>query len=99
MAKDPICDMTVDEATGLRAERDGQIFYFCSEYCRQKFLAQPATVASGPQIVPLQRLHHAQQPHPASPHSKHEAHLAESPSCCANGTASKVKHSPMAKYL
>jgi len=30
--------MTVDEATALRAERDGQTFYFCSENCQQKFL-------------------------------------------------------------
>ena len=44
MTKDPICGMTVDEATALRAERDGQMFYFCSEHCRKKFLAetQPA---------------------------------------------------------
>jgi Cu+-exporting ATPase len=40
MAKDPICGMTVDESSPLRAERDGQTFYFCSEYCRQKFLGQ-----------------------------------------------------------
>src|SRR5204863_7981243 len=40
MAKDPICGMTVDEATALRAERDGHTFYFCSEHCRQKFLEQ-----------------------------------------------------------
>ena len=40
MAKDPICGMTVDEASGLRAERDGQTFYFCSEHCRRTFLAQ-----------------------------------------------------------
>jgi Cu+-exporting ATPase len=40
MAKDPICGMTVNEASALRAERDGATFYFCSEHCRQKFLAQ-----------------------------------------------------------
>jgi Cu+-exporting ATPase len=34
--------MTVDEATALGAERDGQTFYFCSEHCRQKFLETPA---------------------------------------------------------
>ncbi len=39
MAKDPICGMTVDEATALRAERDGQAFFFCSDGCRLKFLA------------------------------------------------------------
>jgi Cu+-exporting ATPase len=43
MATDPICGMTVDEATALHAERDGQAFYFCSEHCRKKFLPAPAT--------------------------------------------------------
>jgi Cu+-exporting ATPase len=38
MAIDPICGMTVDEATALSAERDGQTFYFCGEHCRQQFL-------------------------------------------------------------
>jgi len=42
MAKDPICGMTVDEAKALRAERDGQTFYFCSEHCREQFLREPA---------------------------------------------------------
>lgn len=42
MTKDPICGMSVDEVTALRAERDGQMFYFCSEHCRKKFLAQPS---------------------------------------------------------
>ena len=43
MAIDPICGMTVDEASALRAERDRQTFYFCSDHCRQKFLSTPAT--------------------------------------------------------
>ncbi len=38
MAIDPICGMTVDAATALSAERDGQTVYFCSEHCRQKFV-------------------------------------------------------------
>ncbi len=33
--------MTVDEKTGLSAERDGKTFYFCSRHCRQKFFAPP----------------------------------------------------------
>jgi len=40
--KDPICGMNVDQATALHAERDGQISYFCSDHCRQKFLSNPA---------------------------------------------------------
>lgn len=34
---DPICGMTVDEATALHAERNGKSFYFCSEHCRKQF--------------------------------------------------------------
>jgi len=40
MAIDPICGMTVDEATARHEERDGETFYFCSDGCREKFLAQ-----------------------------------------------------------
>lgn len=39
MAIDPICGMTVDETTSRQAARDGRTYYFCSEHCRQKFLA------------------------------------------------------------
>ena len=42
MTKDPICGMTVDEATALHTERDGKTFYFCIDHCRQKFLSTPA---------------------------------------------------------
>ena len=40
MATDPICGMQVDESTDLTVERHGQTFYFCSDHCRRKFLAQ-----------------------------------------------------------
>lgn len=42
ITKDPICGMTVDEATAIHAERDGKTSYFCSDRCRQKFLSTPA---------------------------------------------------------
>ncbi|MFO0821110.1 MAG: heavy metal translocating P-type ATPase [Pirellulales bacterium] len=38
MAVDPICGMTVDEKTSLRAERSGVTYYFCCDHCRRKFL-------------------------------------------------------------
>ena len=44
MAKDPICGMTVDESSPLRAGRDGQTYYFCSEHCRKKFVEQAQPV-------------------------------------------------------
>jgi YHS domain-containing protein len=40
--KDPICGMTVDQASAIHAERDGKTFYFCGDHCRQKFLSTPA---------------------------------------------------------
>ena len=49
MATDPVCGMTVNEATALRADRDGQAFFFCSERCRQTFLAGgPGTASATP---------------------------------------------------
>ncbi|MFO0914145.1 MAG: heavy metal translocating P-type ATPase [Pirellulales bacterium] len=46
MAIDPICGMTVDEGTGIRTSKDGVTYYFCSEHCRRRFLAEesPAIV-------------------------------------------------------
>jgi Cu+-exporting ATPase len=40
MVIDPICGMQVSQSSPLKAERDGQTYYFCCEHCRQKFLQQ-----------------------------------------------------------
>lgn len=48
MPTDPVCGMTVDESAPLRAERDGQTFYFCSEHCRRTFVGQAETARSTP---------------------------------------------------
>jgi len=37
VAKDPICGMTVDEATALHAERDGKKFYFAASGVDESF--------------------------------------------------------------
>lgn len=47
VTKDPICGMTVDEATALHAERDGKTFSFCSDSCRKKFLSAPTGAKAG----------------------------------------------------
>jgi P-type Cu+ transporter len=39
MAKDPICGMVVPKATALSSERGGRRYFFCSQGCRQTFLA------------------------------------------------------------
>lgn len=41
MKTDPVCGMEVDENSGLRAEVDGERFYFCSANCRDRFLKNP----------------------------------------------------------
>jgi copper-(or silver)-translocating P-type ATPase len=47
--KDPVCGMTVDPATAMNsATYEGKTFWFCSEGCRAKFMADPKTFADGP---------------------------------------------------
>ncbi len=36
---DPVCGMSVDERNALHVERDGKVFFFCSDRCRRAFLA------------------------------------------------------------
>ena len=38
-ATDPVCGMTVDRDKAVTLERDGETHYFCSEPCRDAFLA------------------------------------------------------------
>lgn len=41
--RDPVCGMEVDPHTAKhRAEHDGRPYYFCSEGCRTKFMADPS---------------------------------------------------------
>jgi YHS domain-containing protein len=42
---DPVCDMTVDKASAKTAVHEGQVYYFCSQNCREKFEAAPASYA------------------------------------------------------
>ena len=39
MAIDPICHMTVNEKTALKAGRDGRVYHFCSLHCKGNFEA------------------------------------------------------------
>jgi len=43
MAKDPVCGMTVDEATAkYKSEYEGKTYYFCNERCLMAFEKAPA---------------------------------------------------------
>src|SRR5436190_13231332 len=41
MAIDPVCGMSVDESTPLRADQGGITYFFCNPGCRAKFVANP----------------------------------------------------------
>jgi Cu+-exporting ATPase len=42
MATDPVCGMRVDtDDVASTAEYEGETYYFCSEVCREAFLADP----------------------------------------------------------
>jgi P-type Cu+ transporter len=51
MAIDPVCGMTVDEATARSGVRDGATFFFCSDGCRRTFLGTPAADQVGLKIA------------------------------------------------
>ncbi len=46
---DPVCGMSVTEASEHRHEHDGNIYYFCSAGCRSKFSADPDKYLNKPE--------------------------------------------------
>jgi len=44
-AVDPVCGMNVQTAGAKSAVHDGQVYYFCSQNCREKFEAAPTSYA------------------------------------------------------
>lgn len=48
MATDPVCKMNVEpEQPAVKAEHAGQVYYFCSNICHKKFVAEPKKYTSG----------------------------------------------------
>ncbi len=42
IVKDPVCGMNVDPtASSWSSTRAGEIYFFCSEHCRDKFQSNP----------------------------------------------------------
>jgi Cu+-exporting ATPase len=53
LMKDPVCGMSVDpESAKHSAEVEGRSYYFCSDGCKSKFLADPARYLEGEPQVP-----------------------------------------------
>lgn len=76
-AVDPICGMTVATTSPLRTERDGQTYFFCSEFCRQKFVSGAPSANSG--LVSLS-LSGGQAMMPQTPCCHHQSAAAAPPS-------------------
>lgn len=95
MGIDPICGMTVDESSPLRADRDGLTYYFCSEHCRRTFVEQmrpEESVASEPATESGGHSHDGRSDVSSEAHAKHgHSHHAHG--------AISVKPSPAAKYF
>lgn len=48
MAKDPVCNMNVDESKAtIKAEHGGETYYFCAQGCKDRFLADPGRYLGG----------------------------------------------------
>jgi Cu+-exporting ATPase len=86
MAIDPICRMQVDEATARSTTHEGRTYYFCSEHCRQRFLAEVASGGRKPAD--------AAAPSSAEPRAADQLvqlGLPTAPSCCAHGDHAHAK--------
>jgi YHS domain-containing protein len=46
--RDPVCGMTVTTAAAKSTVHGGHVYYFCSQGCRDKFEASPATYVQNP---------------------------------------------------
>ena len=57
-ATDPVCGMTVETSAAKTAAYKGQVYYFCSQKCREKFEASPETYTKLGSVVSLQKEHY-----------------------------------------
>ena len=57
--KDPVCGMDVipGQAAGGSADHAGSTYWFCSNSCREKFLANPARYANPVPVTPPKPAH------------------------------------------
>ncbi len=46
---DPVCGMTITAEAPITAERDGTVYSFCSDHCKQAFTQNPAKYSSVPE--------------------------------------------------
>ncbi len=94
MKTDPICGMTVDEATALSAERGGETSYFCGDHCRQKFLgpAKPETIIALTPSAPAKDCCGDKPAHEGdNGHKTGHDQTGKAPSCCGGKEEAAAK--------
>jgi P-type Cu+ transporter len=64
-AIDPVCGMTVDPRTARSAEVGGKTYFFCSEGCRTKFVADPKRYLEAKPFELARHHEHASHDHSA----------------------------------
>jgi Cu2+-exporting ATPase len=68
--RDPVCGMEVDKRKAVTLEKDGQVYYFCSEHCKKQFQTQAGMAAT----AGTHGGHEAHAAH-AGGHAGHHAHM------------------------
>lgn len=66
MIRDPICGMEVDKNAAIKLTKDGKEYFFCSQNCRDNFLAQGKTEHAK---------HDKHKHHKEGGHGAHHAHM------------------------
>ena len=75
MVKDPNCGMEVDEQKAVKAEKNGKVFYFCSEKCKNEFLAKKMNMSHDMHGEHEHHEHHeSHKQHEHMEHGGHEHH-------------------------
>jgi Cu+-exporting ATPase len=57
MTKDHVCGMKIEEGSAFSSQTiEGKTYYFCSQACEQKFLADPTKSAPTTKPLPYSRI-------------------------------------------
>jgi uncharacterized protein len=46
LVRDPVCGMHLTEGLAVTQRQDGEVLYFCSEECRERFVGTPKKFAA-----------------------------------------------------
>jgi len=68
MPRDPICGMEVEESQAIKAEKNGKVYFFCSQNCKDKFLGAGKAKMD-------HKMHGHHEHHAAGGHAAHHAHM------------------------